>query len=559
MSNWWDKGIKGKDNNIIYSVYNGFIGGYHDITYYGGNTIALTSGENGSTYSKLLLTTESGTQIYLEVKRELTTAELYRPTETKNVWWFPCRFYLRKNGQNYYYDNTWHYSLGLTYLDNIYLYYDRVYPQDPVEYDNGNFVYKMQPFPYNGSQAMNNATIGYTSDNSGIHIYVVGFNCTYWSTHFTGCPSNRVLTIPSAVLNNTDYFSPLDGASDNDVAEEQSKHRRSTNNYKGEDIGFPSLPTGASALGLSTMSMYNPSASQLSNALDILYTDSEESTLEQIIETCKKWWYKPQQYCVSCMLTPVPVSTSTSKNIYFGKYNTQVSAPTVTNQWQIVDCGTLSVPLMYGNYLDFTKVQAMIFLPYIGFRNINVQEIMGGTIAIKYYIDIYTGSGVCFIKCSNQGCNNSVLYSYECNVNTQVPITSNDYTTIVTNLIKASVSVASTVATGGMTAPIGASLLTGSTLTSAQTMSAPPIQTSGCLTPNTGVLGNAKPYIVLHFPVSVIDSEYISMYGMRSDYTTNVGSLTGFNSFKEIHLDNIALPSEVLKEVESQFKQGVII
>ena len=105
-------------------------------------------------------------------------------------------------------------------------------------------------------------------------------------------------------------------------------------------------------------------------------------------------------------------ATGSNKRIFFGKYDTQVDATAISNQYHILDCGSVQVKLKSGSAFDYSPyVKAMIFLPYIGFRPINVNEIMGGTVSVKYYIDMFTGAAVCFVKVANDLSNSSVLSS----------------------------------------------------------------------------------------------------------------------------------------------------
>lgn len=565
---WYDNGIQFKNDSLPMS------GQTHKVSIWdcmdncvAFNSISLQEGADGGEYSILLGTTGGGTQIYYKIHRQYgIIQDLYNPRET-NVpsctYW--GHVYLKKGASELHFiASGLGYSVATTQRGVNNMWETNVSRRMENYYDtNGHLNTNTSPFPRGATSARNNIQICANIVNNEICIYVIGANVIMQTSPtplLLNNPVYKIGHISESALNSGFWFDPIeDGLAKNQTGSSIGGGRTVDSTYNGQDIGFPELPTGASALGFSAMTMYKPTAQQLDSAMDIIYTDSdEESTLEQIIESAKKWWYKPQQYCVSLMLTPVNVSTSGSKTIKFGKYDSEVTSAVVSNQWQIVDCGTLSVPLMYGNYLDFTMVRAMIYLPYVGFRAINVNEIMGGNIAIKYYIDIFTGNGVCFIRCNNENSNNSILYTYECNVNTQVPITSNDYSNVISNLLKSSVAVA-TAPIGGAIA-VGGAVATGvNAIESAKDFVTPNIQTSGALTPNTGVLGHPKPYVVLHFPVSLEEQGQTTLQGKISNSAVSVGDLKGYNSFKEIHLDGVALPSEILKQVENQFKSGVII
>lgn len=406
----------------------------------------------------------------------------------------------------------------------------------------------------------------YMSVNGDGDIEFIAYGEPCYTTSGNQVTPTRVIgKIPKSILDNPEIFDPTSGLRPEDIIRQPggTGGRVPLKNYTGEDIDFPELPTGADALGFGRMNIYTPTSPQLAMALDILWSDASESTLETIIESAKKWWYKPEQYCVSMMLTPVPLTSGSSKKIYFGKYDTGVTSGTLNSQWAIVDCGTLSIPLMYGSYLDYDLTQAMLFLPFIGFRVINVKECMGGTMAIKYYVDMLTGSAVAFVRVSNEGSNNSILYTFECNVNTQVPITSNNYNTLLTNIQRATISAISTgvgVATGNplITASAVGNAV-GSVSDMAHSSSVPGLMQSGSLTANTGILGNSKPYIVLHFPVALENSNRANTKGLPSSNISTLGNFSGFTVCDEVHLDGIDLPREIKDEIINTCKRGIIL
>ena len=135
------------------------------------------------------------------------------------------------------------------------------------------------------------------------------------------------------------------------------------------------------------------------------------------------------------MLFPFTPTAGSNAEIKFGMYPTGVTAPT-TGQWASLDCGSITVPMKYGSVLDYSPYeQAQLFLPFVGVRSISVDQISGGKIYIKYNVDMLTGSATAFVKVENTGCNTSVLYTFDCNLAVQVPITSNDYSQLFTSLM----------------------------------------------------------------------------------------------------------------------------
>ena len=73
--------------------------------------------------------------------------------------------------------------------------------------------------------------------------------------------------------------------------------------------------------------------------------------------------------------------------------------PFVENQYFEVDCGTIEVPMFYKSCFDANPYSKdHLFLPYIGFVELNPDEVQGRTLSIKYHVDCMTGDCVAFIS-----------------------------------------------------------------------------------------------------------------------------------------------------------------
>ena len=414
------------------------------------------------------------------------------------------------------------------------------------------------------------------ADSTGISFYGIGFNSSFEQggvTYEFNSPVTLMFKIPSSILNDPNLFDPTrDGyiPEDDDIIPGEGggvPKLPVIKNPSGTDGDFPPLPTGSNAFGFNRLTLFKPTDANLSDALDILYSDSTETTLETIIESCKKWWYKPEQYCISLMLSPLNVTTSASKNIKFGKYDSQVSCPFVTNQWHITDCGTINVPLSYGSYVDFEPYcKVKIFLPFVGFRTINANEVIGSTIYIKYYSDLLTGASVCLIKISRVGSNTSIMYSFECNLNIQVPLTSENYNQVINSFLRAGVQAA--ISTAGAASGVipsniakfnGLSTAGSSAAEGISSTGSPDLTQSGNLTSNTGVLSGGKPFICVERAVPTSPSNYANEKGRPSNVYMNIGRCKGRTFINDLHVDIPGATQEELDAIKAYFRNGVMV
>lgn len=114
----------------------------------------------------------------------------------------------------------------------------------------------------------------------------------------------------------------------------------------------------------------------------------------------------------------IPVKTTDV--IKCGNYNTRVSTHAPVNNKIIHDFGTVEIPTVNNNTVDYqTVVQA--FLPFVGFVNVP-NDYVGKTVQLTFDVDIITGTGVYKLTCDNV-----VFAVYDCKPCTDVIYRTGDY------------------------------------------------------------------------------------------------------------------------------------
>lgn len=223
----------------------------------------------------------------------------------------------------------------------------------------------------------------------------------------------------------------------------------------------------------------------------------------------------------------------------------------VTNQFMKFECGSVAIPEYYGNVEDYAGYsKCEIFLPFIGFRELDINEIMGGSVFVKYGIDIFTGACVATVGVMRDGVSNA-LYAFEGNCAIQQPVTSADYSRLISGIISAGVAIAAGAASGGAGAAIGAaSLLTGHKVTYPR---------SGGLTANAGACLQKQPYIIIKRPKAFDASNYSAFYGNVTNWTVTLGQCHGYTRVKDVHIDSVACTDAEKDEILALLKSGVIL
>ena len=230
---------------------------------------------------------------------------------------------------------------------------------------------------------------------------------------------------------------------------------------------------------------------------------------------------------------------------------TGVTGQPVTNRYMSFSCGSVSVPNYYGNVEDYdpyTKVQ--IWLPFIGFRDLATNEVMGGTITVTYGIDIYTGACVANITIARDGVTQA-LYSFDGNCALTEPMTGADYSRVISGIISLGVGIATGVASGGVGAAIGAGALLANNKIS--------YSRSGALSANAGAMCIKTPYILIRRPRAYDANFYEQFYGNPANNTVYLSQCSGYTRVKDIHVDSIACTDDERQEIERLLKLGVIM
>lgn len=310
----------------------------------------------------------------------------------------------------------------------------------------------------------------------------------------------------------------------------------------GDPVGFPGLPT-VSAFTTGLISAYKMSVVQLNSLASELWSNNFFDSISKILND-------PFDALIGLSLIPVAIS-GTDSVIKIGNYTSETHGQKLTAQFMTVQAGSFTVPLAWQNFLDFTQTQISIYLPFVGIKKIDPDDVMGKLVTVQYNIDVLTGAAVCFVKCAN-----SVLYSYPCNIGYDIPLTGSNKAALYTGLINiATTAVTGAVVGGAGGAVMGAATGAVSTATSKQSE----VDRSGGLSANTGLLAEFNCYVIIHRPTQSLPAQFKNIKGYKSNITKALNLCRGFTKVDTIHLSVPGANAAELTEIESLLKQGVLI
>lgn len=303
---------------------------------------------------------------------------------------------------------------------------------------------------------------------------------------------------------------------------------------------IPDNPIVNASNGLFTV--YNPTMEQLNEFGGYLWGENIVGILQSIFQN-------PIDGVISLHVIYATPETGDEVPIKVGYLTSTTNAKKVVEQYINIDCGTVDVPEYYGNVLDYAPyTKAHIYLPFIGIREINVNEIMGSQVSVNYKIDVLTGSVYASISVFNNAIS-QVLYVFEGNGGVQLPLTGGNMSRILSGVISGIAFGA--IGGGAIGAVAGA---TGGLLKGAS------VSKSGSIGANAGAMGIKKPYIMITYSQAYMANNYNKQYGYPSNLTTQLSACKGYTRVKEVHVENILVATQKEKNmIHTLLKQGVII
>ncbi len=311
-----------------------------------------------------------------------------------------------------------------------------------------------------------------------------------------------------------------------------------------DPVPFPDLPTEGDALSTGFITVYQPSSIQLQSLAMQLWSDD-------FITTFRKAYNDPIEAIVSLHSIPFQVVTGTNHVCKIGNYDTNISMLRVSAQYYTLNCGTIRLNENWASALDYAPyTQVEIYLPFVGVRPLNIDDIMNKTLEVKYNVDILTGGGVAMLKCDG-----SVLYTFPCEMSQDIPYTMSSKMQLYTNIAQLVVSgvTAAAAPTAGTIGAVASSAI--NVAVGKQTG----ITRGGTLGGNIGVLGDFTPYLIVHKPIQSLAADFAHKKGYPSNINATLSSLTGYTEIEFIHLSNINCTDSERDEIERLLKEGVIL
>ena len=360
-------------------------------------------------------------------------------------------------------------------------------------------------------------------------------------------------------------------------------------------IALPTLPP-KTATSTGFVTLYSVTEAILRLLADKLFTDTWTQALENFFQNA-------DEVIAGLSIIPFTPRLGGRAKPRVGLFTLDVAMDTIADQYKEIDCGEIFVDEYYGSAFDYSPyTKISIYLPYVGIRSLDTDEVMNRTIGVKYYCDAYSGSCMAcvYVKVNplditQPGDTPTVKYTFSGNVAQQVPTAAASWDRMIQSGIALACVALPAVASAGIAGAAGlgamrnlqaqgiqtyaasrlggeiaangwaasgsahmAMALDGATMSTAMS-GKPTIERTGSLGSGVGFLGPQKPFLIRIIPRQSIPDEYMEFQGYPSNEYATLGSLEGYAQVEEIHLTEVYATGPEKDEIMTLLKGGVII
>ena len=157
----------------------------------------------------------------------------------------------------------------------------------------------------------------------------------------------------------------------------------------------------------------------------------------------------PIENIISCKAIPYAIS-GTTQEITLGNVKTGVNGEKISQNFSKQTIGSVAIAEHYKNFLDYAPyTNVIIYLPYIGFKELDTSLIMGKTLRIEYTLDVITGGCLAQIYVGKIR-----LYEFTGNIGVDISITASNRAQVESAYINSGVGVVSSAMSGNVTGAV---------------------------------------------------------------------------------------------------------
>lgn len=257
----------------------------------------------------------------------------------------------------------------------------------------------------------------------------------------------------------------------------------------------------------------------------------------------------PIENILSAKSFPFPINGGTSKNVILGNVNMEVTGNELPSSYTpIKTIGTFKVDKKFNGVLEWLNyhTQVICYLPYIGFVELNIKEIIDKTITLKYIYDVITGvCTACFYA------NNIEICKYSGTIAIDIPITASNRAQVESGYIMSALGAVGSLLTGNLMGVAGSAF--------GALMNQNHFTTKGSPSPSCDAFDEQKAFIIIDYPVYYPPTNYAHDYGYPCNLSMKLGNCKGFTKCANVDVDGLACTEEERAELKRLLESGVYL
>lgn len=426
-----------------------------------------------------------------------------------------------------------------------------------------------------------------------------------WNSQFGYAPSAQTTAFsPTSVANAAKFWGAVIPADPKNPYEKKGVTRPgggsiSKQNFMddSDEVTTDAMPTlSATSTGLVTI--FSPTEGQVKHLADVLWGKDFLDFLQNLVTNISDMF-------ISFGMLPFDMTPHVGNTVDITFFDwavtlhqvaTNIPVRLVPNQFIEFDMGSIDMTTnskihRTDSLFDYSPYSRLgIYLPFIGFQELDIDEIRESIVHLVYRIDVLSGSCVAKLDVTSYlDGKTRTLYQFTGNCLTQIPLTSVDCQTMITNAVNLGIALSSAGATSavagaggefvnsqldaGKISAEGASLRnkqfaaqvsnaenTLSAATANATMGMKPnFKHSGAIGASSSMLSVKQPYLFLTTPNEAVPKYYERYSGLPSNITSKLGDLSGYTVVEDIRLNGLVATSPEVEEIYKLLKSGVII
>lgn len=252
----------------------------------------------------------------------------------------------------------------------------------------------------------------------------------------------------------------------------------------------------------------------------------------------------PIENIISCKNIPISLS-GTDEIIHLGNVDTGTNGVKVSSNFSTLNVGQIALPTKYNSFLDFAPyTKVTIYLPYIGFKEIDATIAIGKTLKVAYVADVITGGCIAQIFI-----NGVRFYEFSGEMGVDIPITASNRAQVEASYISNAVGMGASLASGNITGAVDSVLASATAKYNYSSTDTP--------NPNCVASVNRTCYVIIERPTYQELSQFNHTKGKMCNISKTIGSLKGFTICDaNIDLKGITATEQEKQEISSILSSG---